>query len=275
MAGIASWQPGDPLKHRRVLVQAEQGLGDTLHFARFVPRLAEHCASVEIHVQEPLVALLRRSFPGLPVNKTGADPGGERPELRIPLPSLPLALGLVDVAALAASCAYLHADADRAPPASLLAVPASARRIGFVWRGASGHQNDHNRSIALELFEPWIRAQLPAGTTIFTLQKGIRPEERRWLAQFPHVRILDEEMRDFEDTAAIIARLDGLVCVDTSVAHLSGAMGRATTLLLPFAPDWRWGLEGERTPLYPNHRLVRQSSIGVWTDQIDRLARQP
>jgi tetratricopeptide repeat protein len=265
LARIRRWRPGDALENRRVLVQAEQGLGDTLQFVRFVPRLAEKGSAVELHVQEALVAFMHRQWPQLPIRALGEELAGERPDVRIPLMSLPLALKLDTPQALAAPEAYLGA-----PESANLD---SERRVGFAWRGRPTHQNDHNRSIPVEMFRPWLEAQADTGTRVFSLQKGATDAERQFLAEFPHVLVLDEALRDFDATAVAIAALHEVVTVDTSIAHLSGAMGRPTTVLLPFSPDWRWGLDTETSSLYPRMRLVRQQAIGGWPELIGRLAR--
>jgi len=263
LAHIRRWKPGDSLQGQQVLVQAEQGLGDTLMFVRFVPRLAELCAGVELHVQEPLVAFVQRQWPDLPVAALGEQLAGAAPQLRIPLMSLPLALQLDAVEKLAIEGPYLHRPSPKM----------ERGMVGFAWRGRPVHRNDHNRSIPVETFKPWLEARGAAGAKVFSLQKGATETERRFLAGFAHVQVLDEALADFDATAVAIAALDEVVCVDTSIAHLAGGMGRPTTVLLPFSPDWRWGLEAESTPLYPTLRLVRQHAIGGWPELIERLAR--
>jgi tetratricopeptide (TPR) repeat protein len=265
LPGIPLWKPGLSLQGQRVLVQAEQGLGDTLMFIRFIPRLVEQCAAVELQVQEPLAAFVQRQWPHLRVGALGDEVQGEEPQLRVPLMSLPLAMQLDHEAKLTQEAAYLQGPAS--------ANPHGERRVGFAWRGRPTHQNDHNRSIPVETFKPWLEAQGEAGAKVFSLQKGATEAERAFLAAFPHVQVLDEALRDFDATAVAIAALDEVVCVDTSVAHLAGGMGRPTTVLLPFSPDWRWGLERDSTPLYPTLRLVRQQAIGGWPELIERLSR--
>lgn len=265
LARIRRWRPGDAFETHRVLVQAEQGLGDTLQFARHIPKLMERCAGVELHVQEPLAGFLRRVWPELPIAPLGEELLGAAPALRIPLMSLPLALQLDEPAKLGIDAPYLGAPES--------ARRAGEKRVGFAWRGRAAHQNDHNRSVPVEMFKPWLDAQGARGATVFSLQKGSTEEERAFLAGFAHVQVLDEALRDFDATAVAIAALDEVVCVDTSVAHLAGGMGRPVTVLLPFAPDWRWGLESETTPLYPSMRLVRQHAIGGWPELIERLSQ--
>ncbi len=261
LAHIPAWKPGMALDGQCLLVQAEQGLGDTLQFVRFLAALD---GVAELQVQEPLVAFLQHQHLRPRVGPLGEAHESPAPTLRIALMSLPLALGLETPAALCAPRAYLGAT-EPAPRQG-------GRRVGLAWRGRPTHQNDHNRSIPVELFAPWLEAQAAAGATVLALQKGVTEDERHFLARFDHVHVDEEALRDFDATACAVAALDEVLCVDTSVAHLAGALGCATTVLLPFAPDWRWGLAGEETTLYPRMRLARQPAIGAWTETIERLA---
>ena len=260
LARIRAWRPGEALDGERILVQAEQGLGDTLQFVRFLDALE---GVVELHVQEPLVGFLRGQWPGVAVGALG-EACERAPTVRIALMSLPLALGLDTPERLAATRAYLHAAEG--------AASSEARSVGFAWRGRPTHQNDHNRSIPVERFAPWLEAQATAGIPVVVLQKGVTDAERSFLARFGHVRIDEERLRDFAATAATVAALDAVLSVDSAVAHLAGALGRPTTVLLPFAPDWRWGLASEQATLYPRMRVARQPAHGAWKETIERLA---
>jgi hypothetical protein len=269
--GIALWQPGEDLRNRRVLVQAEQGLGDTLQYVRFIPDLVAQCAEVRLHVQAPLVDFLRRQLPLQRVGVLGGEVTGDALQRRIALLSLPLAMRKVEESAWAPRGAYLHADAVRRA-AWQARLPPGVVRVGVTWRGSPGHRQDHNRSIPLATLAPWIDALGAAGVAVIALQKDVSDEERAWLEHYPHVHLLDEELADFDDTAAVIDTLDHLVTVDTAVAHLAGAMARPVTILLAFAPDWRWGIEHDRSTLYPTVRLLRQGAIDDWSSVIDVLA---
>ncbi|MGZ5581618.1 MAG: tetratricopeptide repeat protein [Usitatibacter sp.] len=270
-AGLAEWRPGDRLAGEAFLVQAEQGLGDTLHFIRFVPALAARCAQLRVQVQPALVDLVRRHFPGVSVEALGAPLPPGAPHKRIGLLSLPLALGLTDESAWAGEGAYLHADPVRVAAWDARLPEGGRLRVGIAWRGSPGHRHDHNRSLAVETLAPLLEALQAAQASVFTLQKDATPREREWLARFRNVQVLDSEIDGFEPTAAVIARLDHVVSVDTAMAHLAGGMGRPATVLLAFSPDWRWRLGRDTSAFYPSLRLVRQRAIGDWSHPIEQL----
>lgn len=270
LAGIVDWRPGDELRGRTFLVQAEQGLGDTLQFIRFVPSLAMRCADVHVQVQDALVEFVRRQLPRHRVDGLGQALSGESPQAKIALLSLPLALQLNDESSWSQGGAYLHADRERiAAWRSRLAV--GRLRVGIAWRGSPGHRHDHNRSLAVETLEPWLEAMGAAGASVFALQKDVTARERDWLGRFPHVHVLAAELADFDATAAVVALLDHVVAVDTAVAHLAGAMARPSTVLLPFSPDWRWRLDRDTSSFYPGMRLIRQRAIADWSAPIEQL----
>lgn len=268
-AGIAAWRPGDELHGRTFLAQAEQGLGDTLQFIRFIASLATQCAVVHVQVQDVLVEFVRRQLPGHRVDALGEPAPGESPQ-RIALLSLPLALTLNDESGWSQGGAYLNADPQRiAAWRSRLAV--GTLRVGISWRGSPGHRHDHNRSLAVETLKPWLEAMGAAGASVFALQKDVTARERDWLGRFPHVHVLAAELADFDATAAVVALLDHVVAVDTAVAHLAGAMARPSTVLLPFSPDWRWRLDRDTSSFYPGMRLIRQRAIADWSAPIEQL----
>ena len=268
--GIAHWRPGDDLRGRHLLIQAEQGLGDTLQYIRFIPLLASRCRAVLVHVPERLVPFVRRQLPFTRVDGLGSGLEGETPDNRIALLSLPLALNLDDEAKLAAPAPYLSADPQKVADWKARS-PASGLRVGIAWRGSSRHRHDHNRSLAVTTLAPWLDAMHAAGASVVVLQKDVTGEERAWLARFPRVLVDDAANADFDATAAVIASLDHIVSVDTAVAHLAGGMARPCTVLLSFAADWRWRLGRDTTPLYARMRLLRQRVIADWTAPVEEL----
>jgi ADP-heptose:LPS heptosyltransferase len=140
-------------------------------------------------------------------------------------------------------------------------------RVGLAWAGSPAHLNDHNRSIALRTLAPLLAVE---GVHFVSLQKEVAAADAALLRKHG-VTQLGGELSDFSDTAAAIAALDLVVSVDTAVAHLAGAMGKAVLLLLPFLPDWRWMLDRADSPWYPTLRLFRQERSGDWSDPIERL----
>jgi len=257
---------GEPLAGRRVLLHSEQGLGDTIQFCRYAPMIAARGGSVVLGVQPPLQRLMKG------VVRPDAILSGTVPleafDLHLPLLSLPLLFGTT-LESIPARVPYLYPEPELAALWAERLSPHPGLRVGLVWAGSPGHGNDRNRSLRLDAFAALSR--LP-NLSLFSIQKG--PSEG--LAADPPAGMrlisLSAEIKDFADTAAIAANLDVIVCVDTSVAHLCGALGRPTWVLLPFAPDWRWLLGRDDTPWYPTMRLFRQSRPGDWEGVLKRVA---
>jgi hypothetical protein len=164
---------------------------------------------------------------------------------------------------------YVSADAERIecwrPRLEALAGP----RVAVVWAGNAAHANDLHRSVPLALLRPLWAGD---GARFVSLQRDLRAGDAEILAAAP-VLALGTELADFDDTAAVLAGCDLLITVDTSVAHLAGAMGRPVWLLLPFSSDWRWTAQGDRSPWYPSVRLYRQSRPDDWESVLARVAR--
>jgi hypothetical protein len=197
--------------------------------------------------------------------------GGGLPhfDLHCPLLSLPLAFG-TRLETIPAPVPYLAAPAARVAHWRDR-LPLSGPRAGFVWSGSHAHKNDFNRSIQLArlaaLFE-----SLPFAC--YSLQRDMRDADRAILPSLPNLRDLGPELGDFADTAAVISMLDVVVSVDTSVAHLAGALGKPVVILLPHAADFRWMRERGDTPWYPAAKLLRQPAFGDWDSVIAGLADQ-
>lgn len=259
------WLGDGDLRGRTILLQAEQGLGDTIQFCRYVPRVAALGANVVLEVQPALVPLLGQ-VEGV-ARLVGR--GEELPayDCHCPLLSLPLAFkaGLADITGRP----YLRVPSARGSAWEAILGERSIPRIGLVWSGSTGHQNDRNRSIPFAEF----RRIFQRGISYHCLQKEIRPADRAMLAEYPEIRTFAAELRDFADTAALIAQLDLVITVDTSVAHLAGAMGKETWVLLPFMPDWRWLLQRTDSPWYDSVRLFRQPAAGDWQAVLNEVAR--
>jgi hypothetical protein len=268
--GIAAWRPGDDLRSLGLLVQAEQGLGDTLQFIRFIPSLAVECRAVHVQVQPALVEFVRRQLPDCRVGALGDPLSGPMPHRRIALLSLPLALALNEESALSTGAAYLSASPQRIA-LWRSRLPRGKLCVGISWRGNPAHRHDHNRSLAVSALEPWLEAMGRADARVFALQKDATAAECEWLARFHHIQLLSSELADFDATAAVVALLDHVVTVDTVVAHLAGGMARPATVLLPFAPDWRWRLARDTTAFYPGMRLIRQRAIADWSSPVEQL----
>ncbi|MDP2816818.1 MAG: tetratricopeptide repeat protein [Polaromonas sp.] len=259
------WLGEQPLAGKTILLHAEQGLGDTLQFCRYVPLVRDLGARVILEVQAPLQHLLA----GLDGAASVVVKGRPLPafDLHCPLLSLPLAFGTVpdDVPA---GMPYLAASPAKKEQWQRRLGSPVGMRVGLVWSGNADHTNDRNRSISLaELV-----GHVPAGVEYISLQKEVRVEDSATLAANPQIRCFDQEIEDFTDTAALCELVDVVISVDTSVAHLAGALGRPVWIALPFNPDWRWMLERDDSPWYPSARLYRQQTAGDWHGVARRIA---
>lgn len=258
---------GRDINGRTILIHAEQGLGDSIHMVRYLPMLAARGARIVLECPAPLVRLLQTA-PGI----ERIIPAG-RPvptfDVHCPTLSLPLAFKTT-LATIPAQVPYLWPDSDYLDLwKRRIGVGPDHRSIGLVWAGRPENRNDRNRSMRLEQFAPLAAAR---GVRFFSLQKGAGAEQAKCPPAGMELIDLTAELYDFADTAAMIAVLDLVITVDTAVAHLAGAMGKADWVLLPRMPDWRWLLEREDSPWYPTARLFRQKTRGDWTEVMQRVA---
>jgi len=275
---LPPWLGQVPLAGKSILLYAEQGLGDTLQFCRYVPVLLAMGARVSLAVQAPLVSLLAGQWPGVTVAEVGAAIFADAAtfDWATPLMSLPLALGTT--LETIPQAPYLKvpgegegkAEGERdwvAKPQAAQPTTERRPRVGLVWSGSTGHRNDQARSIALETLAPLF--ELPIAWVC--LQPEVRERDQDWLAAHPEVPLERVVLTDFAETARIIAGLDWVVTVDTAVAHLAGALGQETWLLLPTGADYRWLLERSDTPWYAGMRLFRQTVRGDWPGVVNQL----
>ena len=257
-------QSGLPLEGQRVLLHAEQGLGDLIQFVRYAAWLDARGAKVIVDCPAAAHDLIR-TVPGV----SGVTPTGTLPEfdLNAHLLSLP---GLIHPhgAALAANAPYLRADPDRVEHWKKRLDGDGRLCVGLVWAGNPAHMNDRRRSIALAELRPILTHPNAA---VYSLQMG--PGAAGFRAQGGDPG-RDWGVPSLSETAAMIMCLDLVISVDTMPAHLAGALGRPVWTLLGFAPDWRWGLACEATPWYPSMRLFRQPRPGDWKSVVQRAARE-
>jgi tetratricopeptide (TPR) repeat protein len=254
---------GEALQGARILLHAEQGLGDTLQFLRYVPMVRAAGGSVVLEVQ----AGVRRIAEGIAGVAAVVTVGEELPAFgwHCPLMSLPLAFGTA-VDTIPTATAYLPVPEEARRRAAALAWPKDRLRVGVVWAGNPEHHNDRYRSIPPRLLAPLFGME---GVAWYSLQMGAAAEELAAL-QMP-VTDLRHAIGDMGDTAALMEHMDLVLAVDTSVVHLAGAMGRDVWLMLPFAPDWRWLLDREDSPWYPSMRLFRQPKLTDWETVVERV----
>ena len=258
------WLGAECVAGKTVLVYPEQGLGDFIQFCRYVVLLVGAGARVVLEAPLALHALLE----SLPVEFCLLKVGDVVPvfDLQCPIMSLPLAFGTT-LESIPAAVPYLAAEPGRQAFWQGRLGEKSALRVGLVWSGSAAHRNDFNRSIPLALFAPLLRLPFE----FHAVQKEFRPEDAALLAELGNVHTHAACLGDFADTAALLSELDLVICVDTSVAHLAGAMGRPLWVLLPFLPDYRWLLGREDCPWYPTARLFRQPAFGDWASVVARV----
>ena len=254
---------GEPFPGRTLLVWVEQGLGDTLQFARYLPLAKALGGTVLFQTYGALAGLMGRS-PG--ADRVVSEHEELPPfDLQVPLLDLPV-LFPAGPGALPPPVPMAPPPQYTPPPALEAALQGPGRKGGLVWAGSPSHQDDARRSLAPALLAPL--AEVP-GVTWMSLQVGAQA-----LPPLPGLRDLAPAFRDFSDTAYALSRLDFLVTVDTAVAHLAGSMGIPVHLLLPFFPDWRWLMEGRDCPWYPSVTLHRQAAPGAWAPVVARLAKE-
>lgn len=253
--GKPQWTGAESLAGRTILVHYEQGLGDTVQFCRYVPLLAQRGADVLLAVQ-PALENLVRTLPG-PFRLVKVGESIPPHDYECPLLSLPRAFGTT-LASIPAGTYLSSAPALVAQWRERLG-PAAARRIGIAWSGNPGQENDHNRSMPLAT----LLRIAGEGVQLVSLQKEVRAVDAAALqgARMPHFGDL---LTDFEQTAALIECMDVVVTVCTSVAHVAGALGKPTWVVLCHGADWRWLRDRSDSPWYPTARLFRQPRPGDW-----------
>jgi tetratricopeptide (TPR) repeat protein len=267
-----NWE-GEPLAGRSILVFSEQGFGDGLQFVRYVPRVAAMAARVILLTEAPLARLFAAALPGVEV--VNRLPEGAAFDRQVAMMCLPRLFGTT-LASVPADMPYLAVDREAATgwAARLAALPPGPR-VGLVWAGASRRHNpgasaiDARRSVSLAQLAPLAAAP---GVQFVSLQVGEPAAEAREPPRGMSLTDWTGELRDFADTAALVAGLDLVITVDTAVAHLAGALGRPVWILSRYDGCWRWLKDREDSPWYPSARLFHQATPGAWDAVIARVA---
>lgn len=263
----APWN-GMRIPEARLLLVGDQGYGDTIQFARYIPAAAERVQDIILGCSAEMEPLLS-NLPGVKqYTSRWNDVPGHAVNCR--LSSLPYLFG-TRIDTVPAPIPYI-----KAPPARVEAwrrilgerLPVGVRRIGLAWSGRPTHPNDRRRSVALSRLIPLA----DAGAAAFVaLQKQIPDADKAVMERFNGMTDLAPELTDFGETAAVIENLDLIITVDTAVGHLAGAMGKPVWIMIPKAADWRWLLDRDTSPWYPTARLFRQPTPGEWDDVIARI----
>lgn len=258
------WDGAEPLKNRVLLLRSEQGLGDTIHFLRYAPVLAAQGARVIAEIPGPLLRLLEQypiqGIHGLVVKGTALP----EHDFQCPILSLGDRLRLRPTPEDCLPAPYLQRRAPPQPQKN----SGTKFNVGVCWAGNPSHFNDANRSIPLALLSRLFDCE---EVDFVVLQKMQSEQERELLTFYPHVQNPAPDFADMADTAACLEKLDWVITVDTSVAHLAGALGVPTWLLLPHIPDWRWGLNGETCLWYERTRLFRQTTRNSWPAVVEKI----
>ncbi|WP_158934133.1 tetratricopeptide repeat protein [Burkholderia sp. S171] len=262
--GVPEWH-GESLQGKTLLVAGEQGHGDMIQFARYAPVLEQMGATVDVWVPENIVELIqsvrgvRRALRMGPTNEYDYW----TPSMSVPHRVAHLVPGVI------ADTPYMSVSAERIGswPARVKKLAGARRKIGIVWAGSPTFGNDQFRSMPFAAWSPFAEV---ANTEWFSLQKGPAREQlsNSECALKPHD--LTDDIHDFADTAALIEQLDLVITVDTSVAHVAGALGKPVWVFLPANNDWRWMQNRDDSPWYPRTRLFKQTTLGDWTDPVAR-----
>jgi hypothetical protein len=257
---------GMQIPRGRILLVGDQGYGDTIQFARYIPLVAERCQEVVLGCSAELADLLR-NVPGVAACYARWDAIPPH-AAHCRLSSLPL-MFQTTMDNIPGTSPYLAADPARVTAwAERLGAPCGPR-IGLAWTGRPTHPNDMRRSLALERLLPLTDA---ASCQFVALQKPVPARDEAVMARFPGLTDLSAALTDFAETAALIANLDLVVTIDSAVGHLAGALGKPAWVMLAKAADWRWMLNRTDTPWYPTLRLFRQQTPGAWDAVIAEVA---
>ncbi len=249
---------GQDLRGRTILLRTEQGIGDVIQFIRYAPHVKALGATVLLQAR-PGVGELARSFPGVDRILDASEPYPEF-DFYFHLMSLPRVFG-TEIASVPAAVPYLQATPSRRTRWAERLNGAGLFKVGIVWAGDAGHLRDRYRSVPLNALAPLADID---NVQFYSLQKGAAAAEAANPPAGMRLIDLGPDLEDFADTAAVIEQLDLTICVDTSVAHLAGALGKPVWLLLPTPAEWRWMTEREDSPWYPTMRLFRQQRQGDW-----------
>jgi tetratricopeptide (TPR) repeat protein len=261
------WLGKQPVAGKTVVVCSDEGLGDSIQFARYVPMLAARGARVILVVEEvlrPILSGIGGVWQCLPKRAETVLPPFD---FHCPITNLPLAFE-TRLDTIPAAEAYLPPpEADRVQAWEKRLGPREKLRVGLAWSGNPMHWNDRNRSMPLRT----LSRILDVDAMFVSLQKDPRAQDVEILREMPDIVDLTAELTDFAETAALVSCLDLVISVDTSVAHLAGALGRPTWILLPRVPDFRWLLDRDDSPWYPTVRLFRQTATREYGSVIERV----
>jgi hypothetical protein len=255
------WLGEESLESKTILIHAEQGFGDVIQFSRYISYLESAHTKIIFEVQTSLVGLMK-SVPCKNLHVIAR--GDEIPafDYHCPIMSLPLAFKTT-MDSIPSEVPYLFSSVNKFKEIHL----ANRIKVGVAWSGSKTLFHAHHRSIALESFSKIFNEKVD----FHVLQKEVDREDLHRLKNIDNVYLHQTEIQNFGDTAALIDQMDLVISIDTSVAHLAGALAKKTFLLLPFIPDFRWFNKGEASPWYPTIQLFRQSESLDWKEVINKV----
>lgn len=260
------WLGDEPLQGKTILIYSEQGYGDTINFCRYIPlveKLGAHVVVATHHALSSLISTLKGSF-----TIVNHGESVSAPDFQCPMMSLPLVFKTT-LETIPASIPYLFADPLKKELWNKKLGKKTKPRIGLAWSGNIGYQNDHHRSLSLK----HLSAVLKLPFEFHSLQKDYRTTDLETVNELGLINHHQANLKDFSDTAALIDNMDIVISVDTSVAHLAGAMGKNVLILLPENPDFRWMLDKTDSPWYPTARLFRQPQANDWESVVINLTQ--
>jgi tetratricopeptide (TPR) repeat protein len=258
------WLGAESLQDKTILLYAEQGLGDTIQFCRYVALVAELGAKIILEVQLPLVGLLK-GLEGIDQLIAKGEPLPNF-DFQCPLLSLPLAFK-TELQSIPPMPKGISSDSEMTKKWQTILGKQEKLRVGLVWSGNAAHKYDHNRSLSLSMLLP----NLPSNIEYVCLQKELRHIDQGLLAQHTEIKYFGDALEDFTDTVALCELMDVIISVDTSVAHLAATIGKPTWVLLPYSPDWRWLLDRDDNPWYPTAKLYRQEQLNHWGGVFEKI----
>jgi len=258
------WLGSEVIANKTILLWCEQGLGDVIHFCRYTKLVKDLGARVVVEVPKPLIKLLM-SLEGVDLL---IEKGRSLPhfDFHCPLMSLPLSFK-TELHTIPNSVPYIFSNIDKTELWNQRIGKKTKKRIGLVWSGSTWHKNDNNRSLSFEN----IIEKMPCNFEYICLQKEVRDSDKTALSK-SNIKYYGELLFDFTDTVALCGLMDLVISVDTSIAHLAGALGKKTWILLPYIPDWRWLLDRQTTPWYNSVKLYRQTENRSYEQVLERIA---
>lgn len=269
---------GESLQNKTIYTYYEQGLGDSIQFVRYLPILKEMGTKVLFKAQTSLIELFKQNYPDIEILDESIQDKTLNFDLFSPILSLPGALK-TNINNIPETKKYLKADPEKRnyykekiASSHLTDAPLNDSynkfKLGIVWQGSHTNKNDKNRSVSLDFFSEIAKLE---NINLYSLQKGVGEEQIEKSSL--NIINLGSSFNDFSDTAAAIENLDLVICVDTAVAHLSGALGIPTWILIPYIPCWRWFTERTDSPWYDSVKLFRQKEPGNWNEVKDRVLK--